>query len=86
MGVAPEEWMETRRVGVHRYGQNIIAVIENALRSIAVVHIDIKNCRSQAVGAQAFCRDGRIVEEAKSARKIAECMVAGRPREGIRGA
>ena len=58
-----------------RHGQDIAAVIKDALCAIAVMHIDIQN-RGSAPGFQKrLCGDGRVVEKAKSARQIAERVV-----------
>jgi hypothetical protein len=66
-----------------RNRQNITAMIEDALRAVAVMHIDIKDRRTPP-GAQQGLRGNRgIVEKAETAGKIAERMVTGRAAQGI---
>ena len=66
-----------------RHGQHIVAVIENALRTVAVMHIDIQNCGAQATGAQPLCGDPGVVEKAEPPRQIAVSMMPRRAAERI---
>src|SRR5690606_24710486 len=70
VGMAPEKWIETHRIGMDRDSQHIRTGIENALRAIAMMQIDVEDRHTPDFRAQAFCRDRRIVDEAEAARHI----------------
>ena len=84
-GMAPEEGIEADRVGMDRHGQHIGAGVEDALRAVAVVQVDIEYRNARRRLAQRLRRDRRIVEEAEAAGDVGEGVMSGRPAKRIGG-
>ena len=78
VGMAPEERIEARRVGMERHRQHVGARVEDALRAIAVMQVDVEDRHARALLAQALRGDRRIVEEAEAAGDVGEGVMPGR--------
>ena len=63
-GETPEERIEAHRVGMDGDGEHVGPGIENALRAIAVVQVDIENGDAGGLFPKMLRGDCRIVEEA----------------------
>jgi len=83
MGMAPEERIEPRRVRMRRHGQHLRIVVEDALRAIAVVHVDVEDCRTAAGAQQRLGCDGGVVEETETARHVGEGVMPRRTAERV---
>src|SRR6056297_2743776 len=81
--MAPEERIEPFGIGMDRDGQYVVAIVENALRAVAVMHVDIEDRRAQARHTQPFGCDGSVVEKAEPPGQIAEGMMPRRAAEGV---
>ena len=68
-----------------RHGQHIGAGVEDALRAVAVMQVDVEDRDARRIRAQTLRGDRRIVEEAEAAGDIGEGVVAGRPAERVGG-
>ena len=84
-GMSPEERIEARRIGVHRNREDIGSRVEDALRAVAVMEIDVEDGDPRLCPQQALRSDRRIVEEAEAAGDIHKGMVARRPAQRIGG-
>ncbi len=78
MGVAPVERIKTRGIGMDRDRQHIATPVEDPLRAVAVMHVDIKNGRPAPRRAQIVCRDGGVVQKAEAAGQILKGMMPRR--------
>src|SRR4051812_21038138 len=68
------------RVAMQRSCENVGAPVENILRAIAVVKIDVEDRDlGRAMIPQPLCRDGGIVDEAVATKEIDAGMMARRP-------
>jgi hypothetical protein len=72
-----------RRIGVDGDEEHVGAVIEDALRAVAGVDVDVEDRHAAAFPAQVFRRDRGVVEVAEAARHIAIGMMARRPAERV---
>jgi hypothetical protein len=77
VGVAPEKGIETIRIGVQRNCQHLARRIEDALRAIAVMHIDVEDGHPRMPAQQPARRNGRVVQEAEAAGHVGIRVVAG---------
>ena len=75
--------VELRGIDMERDGQNIVTVIEDALRVVTMVDIDIDDGDAMPPRPQTLCRDRRVVEEAEPARQFPVGMMAGGTAERI---
>ena len=66
-----------------RHRENVGPFVEDALRAVAVVHIDIENRDALVLQLKLSRRHCAVVEKAGSAREIAVGMMTGRPAKGI---
>ena len=55
---------------MHRAEEHIVALIQNALRAVAVMHVDIQNRRLGAAVHQHLCGNRGVVEIAEPAGQI----------------
>ena len=69
-----------------RHGQHVGALVEDALRAVAVMQVDVDDRHARGEAAKVLGGDRRIVEEAEAAGDIAEGMMARRAAERIGGA
>ena len=87
MGVAPEEGIEPCRIGVDRQREDIVARIEDALRAVAMMQIDIDD-RDPVVGLAQVLRglerqsdgswaEGKIIRPIEDEVYRTEIRVAG---------
>ena len=67
-------------------GEHVGAVIEDALRAVAVMDVDIEHGHAPVLAAQPLGGDGGVVQEAEAARHVGISVMAGRPAEGEGGA
>src|SRR5690606_4772671 len=81
--VACVEWKNLIRIGMYRYKVHIITLIEDRLRAISVMCIDIDNGNASERAGQIVSRDGSIVQIAEPARKIRICVMPGWPTQSI---
>ena len=85
-GVAPEVGVLGVGVGVEGGEEDIAAVVEDVLRAVAVVVVDIKDGDTFHAGEEEMlCGDGSIVEEAEAAAVVGAGVVAGGAAEGVGG-
>ena len=84
-GMAPEERVEAHRIGMDRDGEHVRPCVEDALRAVAVMQVDVEDRDARGGPAQMLGGDGRIVEEAEAAGDIGEGVMAGRTAERIGG-
>ena len=75
-----------RRIGVDRAVQHVVAPIENGLRPIAVMGVEVEDGDTREVTAQDLGRHRCVVEEAESGRAVAIGVVARRSTKGERSA
>ena len=66
-----------------RHGQHICAIIENPLRPVAMVQIDIEDCDFTPRIGQRLGRNRRIVQITEPARHFGKGMVPWRAAKGI---
>ena len=87
VGMAPEERIVGRRIGVDRGEEDVAALVENVLGAVAVMIVDVED-RDRAVPAatRRLGGDRGIVEVAIAAEIIAPGMMAGRAAQGEGGA
>jgi hypothetical protein len=83
MGIAPDEGVEEGRIGVDRNRQHVGPFVENALRTVAVMDVDVEDRHALMLEPQMGCRDCAVVEETEAARQIAVGMMAGRTAERV---
>src|SRR3546814_1638715 len=82
VGEAQEERELLLRVGVDRDRQHVVATVEDLLRAVAMVIVDVEDRDPARAGiAERLRRDCRIVEEAIAAIEIGAGMMARRPAE-----
>src|SRR5581483_11999830 len=73
--------------GVEGDEHHVVAVVEDLLRAVAVVVVDVEDGHALRPGvAEGLGRDGGVVEEAVAAVEVAPGMVARRPAQGEGGA
>jgi len=68
---------------MQRHHQHVRRVIEDRLRAVAVVHVDIEDRRRPARGDDPLRGDRGVVEVAEAAGMSAGRMVARRPRQRV---
>ena len=84
VGMAPEERIVGRRVGVDRREQNVGALVENVLRAVAVVIVDVEDRDPQTPRSERrFGSDRDIVEVGIAAEIICASMMAWRAAERV---
>ncbi|CAN5182619.1 hypothetical protein BH10PSE6_BH10PSE6_10790 [soil metagenome] len=72
-----------RRIGMDRNGQHVGPLEEDALRAVAVMHVDVEDRDALVLAAQALRGDRRVVQEAEAAGHVGIGVMPGRPAEGI---
>ena len=88
VGIARLERIVGFGVAVDRDHQDVRAAIEDLLRAVAVMGVDIEDRDAPEAAAQTLRRDCRVVEVAEAACPITACVVAGGPaslRDNISG-
>src|SRR5438105_8179168 len=87
VGVAKVERILGDRVAVDRGGEHVVALVEDALRAVAMVVVDVddRHARGARV-AQGLCGEGRVVEKAVAAEEVGAGVVARRAGERQRRA
>ena len=71
------------RIAVNAREKDIRALVEDRLRAVAVVIVDVQDGHTiEAAVAQSLCRDRRVVQEAVAAEEVGARMMAGRARQG----
>ncbi len=83
MRVAPEEGVEAGRVDMHGDGQDIAPRIEDPLRAVAVMQVDVEHGDPPAGPKPTLGSDGAVVQEAEAAGHVGKGMVSRRPAERI---
>ncbi len=68
---------------MHRAEEHIVALVQDALRAIAGMHVDIQHRRLGAATYQHLRRDRRIVQIAEPARQIGVGVMSGWPAQRI---
>jgi hypothetical protein len=68
-----------------RHGEHVAARVEDALRAVAVVQVDVEDRDAAAGPGQPLGGDGRIVEKAEAAGEVGEGVVARRAAERVGG-
>ena len=68
---------------MRRDGQHVVAGIEDVLRAVAVVRVDVQHRDAREGGAQALRGDGAVVDVAEAVRPIAVGVMSGRPAQRI---
>ncbi|MPL86073.1 hypothetical protein SDC9_32049 [bioreactor metagenome] len=77
------ERVELLRIDMQRDRQHVVTFVEDALRAVAVMHVDVEDRRAMAARAQILGRDAAVVEEAEPARDLAIGMMARGARQRI---
>ncbi len=81
--IAPEEGIEALGMGMDRDGEHIGAVIEDRLRAVAVVDVDVEDGGALSGSRQQRRGDGGVVEVAEARRHVGGGVVAGRAAQRI---
>ena len=84
--IAGEVGIVGGRVGVHRAVQHVGAVIEDGLRAVAVVRVEIDDGDALKLAPQHLRRDCRVVEVAEARAAVGVGVVPGRAAQRERGA
>ena len=83
--VAPEKRVKTQRVGVYRDREYIRAIIENVLRPVSMMNVDVQYCDPRMPGPQYFRADSRIVEVAETTRDLGGRVMPGGSAQRVAG-
>ncbi len=83
VGVAPDEGVEAARIGVERDGEHRGVAVEDALRAVAVMHVDVEHRDPGVALAQGSGGDRAVVEVAVSPGPVAIGVMAGRAAERV---
>jgi hypothetical protein len=59
--IANEKWIEARRIRVQRDGKHVSAAVKDALRTIAVMNVDIEYRHAVEAPKQELSCDRRII-------------------------
>src|SRR5690242_21170861 len=68
---------------MNRNRKHVGPLVEDALRAVAVMYVNIEDRHTLVLVAQALRRDGRVVQKAETACHVGEGMMAGRPAERV---
>jgi len=83
MRMAPHEGIKESGIGVNRNGEDVTSLVEDALRAVAVVNVDIEDRDALVAEPQMRGCDSAVVEKAEAAGDIAEGVMAGRPAQRV---
>src|SRR3546814_15818234 len=84
--MAPVERIVGPGIGVDRDEQDVAAVVEDVLRTVAVVIVDVEDHGAARTGIdRGLGGDGRVVEVTITAEIVGDGMMAGRAAEGEGG-
>ena len=84
--VKPEKnGYSSRGIGVQRHEAHVVAVVEDLLGAVAVVVVDVEHRHPRAAIGPRRRGDRGVVEEAVAGVRVGRGVVAGRPRERVRG-
>jgi len=86
VGIAPDERVEEGSVSVDRHREHVGPFVEDALRAIAVMNVDIEDRHALMLQAQMRRCDRAVVEETEATGQIAIGVMARRTTKRIGGA
>src|SRR6185369_11326527 len=83
MRISPYIGIEEDGIGMDRNRENVGAFVEDALRAVAMMHVDIEYSDPLVLQLKFSRRDCAVVKKAESAGEIAVGMMTGRPAERV---
>ncbi|MCY1358983.1 hypothetical protein D9M69_455330 [compost metagenome] len=75
--------IEVGRIAVHRHVEHVIAVVENLLNTLTMVHVGIQHRYPRKTGAQYLRRHRRVVHITETTRRFGPGVVTRWPAQGI---
>jgi hypothetical protein len=81
--VSPDVGIEEHGIGVDRHREHIRLFVEDSLRAVAMMHVDIEDRDPLMLQLKMSCRHRAIVQKAESPGDVAKGMVTGRPAQRV---